>query len=443
MFKRLVIACVILGSLGLLGLSSRKPWWRVPDGFGLAAPDGTLKATTEEPPVARFYKKGCLAVAGSLAVLGLIGRAEGRTVRRIITSALTATLLFPYLVTVWQPGPSARAAWLEMQHVNLTWLGGDIYMSGEFLDTPLKAGVYVVDTPRRVQIFDLPLTSPWDLDLNRLSDLLEWLGFTEPFCEFIGKGWILALLGLSGLLTAACVADRAVHRDRITHVARLAVAQLIPAAAVAWLLPFAAGHQINAAQTLARQGDYAGALGTLEGAGEILPIVREDTYYVAQVGLLSHLLGDGERPESLLYRANLLERASRYAEAADGYGRVLANAPADSACAREASRALLRCAIHDLNSGQVERAIDALSAVLDREPCNLKANFTLQLAFLRSGRGDELTRLVDEMRAVYAWFQTPGKKPVLSFAHHNLFVAALDAGRPDEALRQYRRSQRP
>ena len=67
----------------------------------------------------------------------------------------------------------------------------------------------------------------------------------------------------------------------------------------------------------------------------------------------------------------------------------------------------------------------------------------MQLACLRTGRREELVRLVDGMRTTYSWFQTPSKKPVLAFAHHNLFVAALDAGEADETFRQFRRSQRP
>ena len=69
------------------------------------------------------------------------------------------------------------------------------------------------------------------------------------------------------------------------------------------------------------------------------PIVAEDTYYVVQIGLLSHLLGDTDRPECRLYRANLLERAGRNAEAAEAYAEVLGIASANSPCGREAGRA--------------------------------------------------------------------------------------------------------
>jgi tetratricopeptide (TPR) repeat protein len=239
------------------------------------------------------------------------------------------------------------------------------------------------------------------------------------------------------------VADREGHRERITHSARLAVAQLTVAAIVAWALPFVSGDRVNAAQARTRVGDYAGALRQLELAGRILPVLREDTYFVAQTGLLHHLLGRDDTPEGRLYRAVLLEKSGRDLEAADGYAALLRELPRSSACAREAARALLRCGLNDLNSGRVGLAIEELEAVRSYEPINLKANFTLQLAYLRTGRADELPDLVDQLRATYAWFQSPAKKPVLAFAHHNLFVAALQDGDASEALRQHRKSLRP
>ena len=226
MFKRLVLACVVLGSLGALTLASKKPWWRVPNGFEVAD-DGSIKATVEEPPVALLYKKGCRLLIVSLVLLAISGRMARQLLRQIITSALTATLLFPYFITVWQPGASARAAWLQRT-------GEPDLARGRYLHERRvhrhSAQVGRLPSRHAEESLDLrPTAEPnaWDLDLNRLPDLLDWLGYTEPFCEFIGKGSIFAILGLSGLLTAACVADREVHRERITHAARLAVTQLI------------------------------------------------------------------------------------------------------------------------------------------------------------------------------------------------------------------------
>ena len=111
MFKRLVLACVVLGSLGALTLASKKPWWRVPNGFEVAD-DGLIKATVEEPPVALLYKKGCRLLIVSLVLLAISGRMARQLLRQIITTALTATLLFPYFITVWQPGASTPAGGL-------------------------------------------------------------------------------------------------------------------------------------------------------------------------------------------------------------------------------------------------------------------------------------------------------------------------------------------
>ena len=49
----------------------------------------------------------------------------------IASLMLLIPLAYPYAVIIHSPQVSADATWLQMQHDNLTWLGGDIYLNAE------------------------------------------------------------------------------------------------------------------------------------------------------------------------------------------------------------------------------------------------------------------------------------------------------------------------
>jgi hypothetical protein len=66
--------------------------------------------------------------------------------------------------------------------------------------------------------------------------------------------------------------------------------------------------------------------------------------------------------------------------------------------------------------------------VLREEPCNLKANYALQLAYLRTDRRVDVVRLVRRIEATYACFQMPTKDIVLALSHENEMFAALRSG---------------
>ncbi len=443
MLKKLaVIGSIVLG-LALTVQSARSKWWRVPAGFTPTTQGAPLEVELIQPQVEPYFKMGCLVVGLVLSVVLIFRKDDGEWARLIVAHWLLLLLIFPYLVTVWDARVSAQAARLQMQHENLTWLGGDIYTNQEFIDSNLKSKVYAVDSPRRLVIFDLPITPFWDLDLNRLLDLVEWLGYTESYCQFIGKGWIYALIGTGFIMAALCVAEHEHHRERIARVTQHLVFGGIIACTIAWSLPFIAGGIMSQGEGYAAKGDYARALDCVERAGQFLPVLREDTYYIVQVGVLSYYLGQTDRPEAMLYYANLLEREGRLIESAQKIKAVISHPDASTATRREACRSLLRASVHAMNSGRNEIAVSYCFEVLEKEPCNLKAIFIGELACLRTGQDDTLTDFGDRVRAIYTYFQTPGKKPILSFSNHNRFVAALHSGDLDEAVHYHRLTIRP
>ena len=113
-----------------------------------------------EPSITPYFKLGCqiIVLLGFLIIDRRISK--GKTVATLTACWLVVLLLYPYAVTVWHPRLSNQAAWLQMQHENLTRLGGDIGTGSEFAGAPLKGQVYPVDPPNRFAVFNLPQCLP-------------------------------------------------------------------------------------------------------------------------------------------------------------------------------------------------------------------------------------------------------------------------------------------
>ena len=110
---------------------------------------------------------------------------------------------------VWQPELTARATWLHIQHENLTWFGGDLFRGQELQANPTQMRTYLSDSPRQVAVMKLPAWKWSETGLHQLGSLLEWLGYTNTFCQFVGSGWSLAVAGTFCLaLTSVFQANR-------------------------------------------------------------------------------------------------------------------------------------------------------------------------------------------------------------------------------------------
>ena len=109
------------------------------------------------------------------------------------------------------------------------------------------------------------------------------------------------------------------------------------------------------------------------------------------------------------------------------YEQLLADTPNGSAVHREASRALLRYAVHSLNSGDNIQATAQLDRSLALEPCNLKTIYMLQIAALRGGDHNRLYQLVDYTYLLCDHLRFPTKKVILATTQqHALYAAMLD-----------------
>lgn len=356
---------------------------------------------------------------------------------------LTAQLFFPCIVMAWEPSLSARANWLQIQHENLTWLGGDLCTNLEYSRKSWKDGVYLVDTPRQINVVRMPSSGLGAFQFGRSIVWFETLGYSNRFCQFVNRGWIAAVTGMTLLILGECLPGGRLNRTRCVRstgaiVATFGVGVLLVSGPV-----IASARALESARNAAARGLFLEAESHLARAIIALPSLQEDTFYVAQSGLIDYRLGRTDTLAGRLFAANLRERQGEYTQAITEYLRLLDDCPKGTAVHREALRAVLRFGTHALNGGRFDRAREWLERVIEDEPCNLKANYALQLAYLRSGRRVDVERMVRRIELEYAYFQMPNKGIVLALSHENELFAALREGDMDATYRDFNKTKNP
>ncbi len=401
-----------------------KPWMEVPIDIS-ELPDGTVKCVMSRPRSALPFRIAC---AGFALVMGAGHAWHRRTSDRkaILAGAfLSSQLFFPNVVMAWEPLYSARASWMQIQHENLVWLGGDLCTNLEFSRKSWKDQIYMVDTPRQINVMRMPSSGLGAFQFGRLMTWFENLGYSNRFCQFVRMGWICAIIGTFILIVSECLPGGKLNRRRMARAGLAAMAVFLIGSVVATVPIVFTSLELDACRDDVARGRYDAAAEHLRKAVKTLPAFQEDTFYVAQMGLIDHRRGRRDSDFFKLFEANLRERQGRYAQAMDGYQEVIRSTPKDSAVHREALRAVLRAGLHALNGQKNEQARVLLEQVLGEEPCNLKANYALQLACLRTGRRSELECLVKRLVATYGAFQMPTKAIVMASSYENAMIAAL------------------
>lgn len=380
--NQLVFSGVTLIGYAAVLFSSQRPWFSVP-----SAVDGNMNRVIEfvafEPSCTQAFQF-IMIVGISLLTLSSLKSREWNLLSNLTTcSMLAVVLVYPFFVMTYSPALTADAIWLQMQHDNLLWLGGDINLSAEAGNAFWGNKVYSVDIPRQIKIAPLPTHHFYETGIHHVSDVLNWFGYSDAFCQFSKRGWSMAACGWSMLIAGTLVTKGEVQFSRVGYSLVTLSLAFVSFSTYVVSVPFiVAGHIENAAN-LTRQRDYAAAIQSLELACQRMPALEHDTHWIAQRGSLESKLG-AINAHAQLFQAIELERAGKYDVAFEQLLMLVDSD--DSAIAREAIRAVQRFAIQDFNSGNTLSAAERLNIVLVKQPCNLKAIYLSQLGFLRQGR---------------------------------------------------------
>lgn len=437
--QRILFWGLTLAGLAALGAAAATPWFSVP-----VAPAGGADSWQDmiaSTPNSTTMFQAMLIIGLILLLASWLWKFEWSPLSTVIASLmLLIPLAYPYAVIIHSPQVSADATWLQMQHDNLTWLGGDIYLNAEHGSKGWRSKTYIVDTPRQLSAVKLPSWSPWELGLHRAEDLVLWLGYSQSFCQFAKRGWMLAILGAFMLMLATLKRQDSIELSRITGAAVIFTCVALVAAITGWSRPFLASHAIRDAAESSSQRNYSRADEQLQRAIVSMPVLSQDTYYISQRGKLDQKL-ERDSEYARLSKALDLERAGRHDQAFDQLQR-LANS-SDAAIGRETTRAILRFAIQDYNSGRFERAQTRFTMVLKRNPCDVKLIYLLQLHAIRESNSTRAIELDEWMYVATSNFNFGTRKVIRAASRQQVATAIGLTNDADEIWNAQAKAKRP
>jgi hypothetical protein len=417
----------------LLLLSLLLPWFRVPVSV-LESHDHAFKAVFSEPVSTSVFK---ILVLLALVIACWIGYRRKLSGSTDWTAPMTVCgcILLPLLgiaypaLTMQRCGAlSAHAAWLEAQNDSLIQPVGDLYLAPEFAHQPGQLLTNVSEVmPTAFEALPPVVNSFSDLRLSKLGSILKWLGLSPAFCEFVYRGWFCGIFG-SFLLAVSFV--RMGHKEGpsggklglFASVPLILVGAAFLLGTVSLIPVVMAGRELQKARTAALEGRLGDSLHHL-GLMEVwVPVLAFNTEVVFQHGWLDRKMRFSSGAAQL-YSAIREEQEHFDSRAAEHYTDVLDGRP-DGPIRDEAYRGALRMAVKDLNAGLIGRAADRLGQLQAIDPSCVKANYALQLAYLRTFRKEELQREVARFEAVYGCFQCLEKSGLIASAHRR--TAELD-----------------
>jgi tetratricopeptide (TPR) repeat protein len=441
-------------AFAFLGMSLLLPWFRVPVGLPETVP-GIYTPLFREPITTPIFKGVTLGLLLIALLVGLIRRnrwpkAGWAQPMRIAGCFLLlfAGIIFPALTMQRCSEISAHAGWLHVQHDSLTGPFGDAFTAQEYENQAGQPEVQVKEIfPRAFEVFPTPLISSiTELRLNKLEEVLMWIGLSPAFCEFAYWGWFCSLFGSSLLIISFLRtkgAERADHPEvgiAFGIVSPLVVSSL--AACVLCLGPvIMSGSELKKSQLAAAEGKFTESLHHLGRAETWLPTIGYHTGILFQRGWLEGKLGIKSSATQLL-SAIREEEEGFYSRAAQHYLDLLG--PATERAARdEAFRGALRLAIKDFNTGLIDRAGSRLEQLIAIDPTSLKANYALQLVDLRTRQKTRLESDVAQFEAIYRGVEDIDKGVVIASAHRRLADLEYDFGDTGKLSNEMRAAIKP
>src|SRR6266446_1256118 len=207
-------------AFALLSLSLLLPWFRVP--FSVREDiNGAYSAVCCEPASTIVFKVFLFAVLSSAFGIGYLRRHSGSFGWSTLMAVsgyvflLALSIAYPALTIQRCAQISVHAAWLQVQHASFIATAGDTFTAPEYVSQPGELEVDVKEIlPRAFEAIPTPgVVSFSDLRVNKLKEILMWLGVSPAFCQFVYGGWFCGIFG-SFLLAISFLRIKAVEDTR-------------------------------------------------------------------------------------------------------------------------------------------------------------------------------------------------------------------------------------
>jgi hypothetical protein len=428
----LKIAHLLAFILLLLGLLL--PWLRIPSGLSEKA--GEFAVTFVEPVSTILFKTLILIVLLFVFCLDLRRRGSGRAAGTSpwsiggLVLLVSISIVYPSLTIQRCAAVSARASWLKVQNDSMINRDGDTYTGQEYYYQPHQRRVEVKEVlPRSFSTLPVPFVRSFlDLHLAKLAEVIDWLGLSGSFCEFVGRGWFCAIFG-SFLLSVSFMRPRHSRSaapcpgiPRGYSIRPFAMFGALLTCAVCLGPVVIAGQQLSEAQSATLDGKFKKALQYINAAETWVPVLAYNTDLICQRGWLDRKSGFSSSAGKV-FAAIREEEEGFTTRAAQHYADLL-NREEPGPVWQEAFRGALRLALRDFNSGLIDRAASRMEELAVLDPTCVKIYYALQLADLRNSQKNSLERDTAKFEVVSNCFQSREKNSLIASAHQR--VAQLD-----------------
>jgi hypothetical protein len=437
-------------AFALLILSLFLPWFRVPTGLRADLAGEKFAVILREPVSTIGFKVFLLVVLVTLCWLARTQKRSGAAGwvspmdigGRVLLIALS--IGYPALTMQRCAAISAHAEWLQAQNHSLIETNGDSFSGQEYFYQSQQPAVEVKEIlPRSFLAVPAPfISSISDLRLFRLGEIVEWLGLSHGFCEFVRVGWFCGIFGSFLLVVSfmqtgqGTIAASGPSGGWGGNILAFTVCGIFLFCALCLGPVVMAGRDLAKAQDAAIVGNFGQSLKHLDAAQVWVPALAYNTDLICQRGWLEQKLGINS-PSAQVLSAFHEEAEGFHFRAAQTYADLL-DREIPSPVRDEAFRGALRLALRDFNSGLIDRASSRLDELIQIDPTCVKAYYALQLADLRGLQKDRLERDAAKFEALYNCFASLEKSVVIASAHRR--VAELefdyrDVGRLGDEMR--------
>ena len=417
---------IVAAGIGLVAASLFQNWFDIPAAGSLAL---SFDDIVRQAPDCQIWFQAIVAIGTLLLLLTTVFIKQRLASTLLACTLLFIPLTFPYFVMLRSPVLAADASWLQMQHDNLTWLGGDIYSEAAAGSNSWKAKVYWVDPPRQVSVAPIPDWSVFEIGLDKTEDVLVWLGYSNTFCQFARTGWFCAVMGLFLLTLATVLTPTSTNFQRAGYGIALLGLLIFVSSACALSGPFRAHQHLELAAKESSSRNYEASLQKLESCVELFPVLSQDSNYTSQRGLLESRLGQNS-DYARLHQAGRLESSGRYDQSFEIWNALCqSDIPA---LRREALRAILRFAVQDYNCNRIDLARQRLQFILSHQPGNVKVVHYLQIISVREENTHQAYLMCDWMHKVTEHLNFSTTKVLKYSSQQNAKLAAAITGDPWE-----------
>lgn len=344
--------------------------------------------------------------------------------------AVLVCLYFPTFIGQRDVKLIGDAAWLQQQHDNMTWLGGDVYRAHSERSLGWGQGVNAQDPPARLAVYRAPDGA---LGIEQLDDWVWWLGYGPSFTQFVSKGWFFSVSG--SLLLFLCAISYSWRKDM--GMTRLLIRRqfivlcvLVMAYSTVSSFPvFQANRKLKEARYALSTGDYQKAYRYVNSACFALPTLKCDTGIIYQLGYLELTLAKKSSGYSELYHVYEYENGGYYHRARKIIEDMTSHFdkyPVE--IQRELMRQQLRVSINEINSNRELLALQRLDKILAVYPASVQALLHSQLIYLKNGNLEALRSVNRKLLSVYKKYQSKNKRGVISLSYLMLAQAELERG---------------